>query len=132
MEKNVDSIEDIFENSPKAMIMVDEHAAIHKINRSCIDMVGIDAKKILGKLPGEILNCSNAGSNKCGEHMDCSFCNLRGALTETLFYKSEIINRPVKIHRHLDDVPSILDVNISTSYIDNPEKPLVLISITPV
>lgn len=125
------SIENIFENSSKAMIMVDEHATIHNINRACINMVGMEEHNILGKLPGEILNCTGVDSEKCGGHMDCSFCNLRCALKETFFYKSDIINRPVKIHRLLDNVASVLNVNISTSYVHNPERSLVLISITP-
>ena len=53
-------LNEIFENAATSLILVDDDVKVLNINRSGIEMTGLNKESIIGKLGGEVMSCANA------------------------------------------------------------------------
>jgi signal transduction histidine kinase len=125
-------LNEIFENAATSLILVDDDVKVLNINRSGIEMTGLNKESVIGKLGGEVMSCANAqvdGHVVCGKGINCGHCNLRGLvnttfLTGTNQYKVEgvlDVNKDGHILR--------LDLLLSTSLISIEGSKYALITI---
>ena len=125
-------LNEIFENAATSLILVDDDVKVLNINRSGIEMTGLNKESIIGKLGGEVMSCANAweeGYVVCGKGHNCGHCNLRGLVNTTFLtgknqYKVEgvlDVNKDDQIHR--------LDLLLSISLINIEDRKYALITI---
>ena len=122
----------IFNNAAVVLILVNGKGKIVKINETGCRMVGQKSEEIIGRLAGDVLNCTHAHQNEkvvCGETSACKACFLRNAFTCTFLtgeshYKKEGV---FTIVRGEETTEAILQV--SSAQIDIDGSPYILLTI---
>jgi len=125
-------LNEIFENAATSLILVDDDVKVVNINRSGVELTGLNKESIIGKLGGEVMNCANSMENGyvvCGKGLNCGHCNLRGLVNLTFSsginqYKVEGILDILK-----DDLVHRLDLLLSISLVTVDHKKYALITI---
>lgn len=82
----------IFEASPVAMMVFDEHANVVRVNRATLRLAGSDEERLLEHQPdsevkcGDVLGCEHHAEAKggCGASPECPLCPLRNAVSAVL------------------------------------------------
>lgn len=106
----------IFDAAPVGMIMVDKNKKIKHINNVAARLVGKDTSEVIGKDPGEALNCKysqvcqNEGENCSG----CLICPIETAFQKAL-QKDEVVDSVEGQITVLDDgkeVPLWLQISV--------------------
>jgi len=77
----------IFDAAPVGMLLVDENLTIMRVNKTIKEMTDKEYLEIIGRLPGNVLNCVNTftgQTGRCGDSSVCASCPLRKAATQAL------------------------------------------------
>jgi len=95
-----DNARAIFEAAPVPLILVNGSCRVVAVNRAFVQMYSTDPSEVIGKVPGQLLDCAfvSPSSRMCGESEECSRCRLkslvRGVITDGIpRLNVEVINR---------------------------------------
>ena len=120
----------IYQGLPSLLLMVDQDRRVHKVNQAVLENVGKDQVEVIGLRGGEALQCVNALDDPrgCGFGPDCSDCQVREAIDDTL--ENGQPHRRREVLMHLDrDKPKGVHFLLSTAPVDMGEQQRVLISL---
>lgn len=124
-------LQDVFDNSPNIMLLIEESGRVQKINRTATEMTGVKSALAVGMLIGEVFNCMTAamGKDTCGTHSNCAKCSVRNAVTETFNTGKNIYKRKGSLTVLVNDGPFTMSLLISTNLLSQGDDTLVLLSI---
>lgn len=69
--------EAIFQYAPVAMVLVDRHRVVCRMNRAAFALAGVSTAEPAGQLPGVMLCCAHYDEAGCGLGPRCPDCDLR-------------------------------------------------------
>jgi PAS domain S-box-containing protein len=125
-----ETLNNIFENTPYIMLLVDEDGSVLDINHAGEEFAHNDKINLLGHLGGEVFQCLNSFSQPgCGKNRECSTCPIRSRVKHTFETKEPINNAEGRMTFRINDELITLDLLISTTLIKQEDKDAVLISI---
>lgn len=124
-------LQDVFDNSPNIMLLIEESGRVQKINRTGTEMTGVKSELAVGMLGGEVFNCMTAamGKDTCGTHSNCIKCSVRNAVNETFNTGKNIYKRKGRLTVLVNNEPYIMSLLISTNLLSQGDDTLVLLSI---
>ena len=121
----------IFDITPLLMMILDTDGRVLRVNSACLNLCDKSSDQIIGKLPGEVINCSSLddGKQSCGYSEMCQHCVLNNSIMHTIRTHESIYKREAGIvmgaHNNVFERSTLT----STLYIDFEENPLILVSI---
>lgn len=124
-------LQDVFDNSPNIMLLIEESGRVQKINRTATEMTGVKSVLAVGMLIGDVFNCMTAamGKDTCGTHSNCTKCSVRIAVNETFNTGKNIYKRKGSLTVLVNDGPFTMSLLISTNLLSQGDDTLVLLSI---
>ncbi|MBI4800422.1 MAG: PAS domain S-box protein, partial [Desulfarculus sp.] len=121
----------IFHGAPVMMILVDRDRRVVKANRAALEGSGRGEEEALGLRGGELLRCLHAADHPqgCGYGQACQECQIRDTVLHTLATGQPIHRQEARVDLDVGDGPFTVWFLISTSLLQNDQKPLVLVSL---
>lgn len=131
LAKTRNDLETVFQSSPVAMIIADEHLKIKKTNLAASEFFRNHPADITGMDPGELINCINVKLNhlECGNGDMCKTCHLRNILEETVSTHNNINKRESKIQVLSDSGTENLSLYVSSIVLTIEDKDHILLCI---
>ncbi|ADI74045.1 PAS/PAC sensor signal transduction histidine kinase [Methanohalobium evestigatum Z-7303] len=129
--KTDDELKTIYENVPMVIMMVDSERRIFKVNKSAELFSGTTSDEMVGLRGGEALRCLNSLSNPdgCGFGQYCQECKVKNTVIDTFETGNNHYNVETSLPFMIDGDVKYLTFLISTSLINNDEKPKVIVSL---
>lgn len=90
LERRERNINMFFDAAPVGIMIIDENAAIKRINDLMLDMVGRRHEDVIGKIIGNGLGCVNSSKEGCGKGKECGKCLLHDIL-DVVFDSGEAV-----------------------------------------
>ena len=76
-EDALGEFEAIFQHAPIAMVLLNRHRVVFRMNRAAFALAGVSAVDPAGMLPGVMLCCAHLDEAGCGLGPHCPDCELR-------------------------------------------------------
>lgn len=124
-------LQDVFDNSPNIMLLIEESGRVQKINRTGAEIIGVKSEQAVGMLVGDVFKCMTAakGKDTCGTHSNCTKCSVRNAVNETFNTGKNIYKQKGELTVLSNDEPLKRSLLISTNLLSQGDDTLVLLSI---
>ena len=101
---------------PIAVAVLDKHRQIVLTNRRLLSLLSSSEEALLGKRPGEALDCMHwrSGPDGCGTARPCTFCGAVNAILET---QTDGVQheRECRLRRQPPLSPEVFDLHVTTS-----------------
>lgn len=129
LRENQEELFQIFDNVPMTLMLVNQERRVVKINRTGLQKIGKTASEVLGFRGGEVFNCLHSFNDKggCGFKKECEDCVIKNAVMQTFQTKKGVQRRSMGLWIKSAAAKEKIYLEISTTYIDKPAAPLVLV-----
>jgi PAS domain S-box-containing protein len=129
IEENELLLGKIFDEAPVPMVLINKDIELVKINKAG-KTIGI-SNEHFGQRLGNSLNCIVAAyrDQTCGHSKECSHCLLRKTIQKTFENKSNQSQIPLIISTLQDKTEVLLNILLSTSYLEINNSPMALVVI---
>ena len=78
------NLQTTFESVPIPMVLINENAVVKQVNKSFLDMFGLQLKDVIEHFLGDGIRCMTTVEKGCGLGERCSFCEVRKTLRNVL------------------------------------------------
>ncbi len=92
LDRERNNLQAIFDTAQVGLLLVDEHSRVTRVNDVAAHLVGKNVSELLGRQPGEGLNCVYTLENRvrCGETPHCLRCPVRNTVRAVLHNNEEM------------------------------------------
>jgi len=121
----------ILNNAPIIILLVDEQLKIIKVNQTGLNLTEKSSNQVVGLRGGDVLNCIHSTEHPegCGHSLDCKVCALRNSINYTLDTHESLYKVEAILNMGSCDNVFERNVLITTEYIEEIDKPSILIFI---
>lgn len=112
------SLQAALDAMPVAVAVLDQHRQIVLANQRLLSLLGSSEEGLLGKRPGEALDCVHwrSGPDGCGTSRACTFCGTVNAILETQTAGVQH-DRECRLRRQPALSPEVFDLHVTTTEI---------------
>lgn len=116
INKRQQQFQEVFNNAPSMMLIVDKDVKVKKINKAAEKNTNYKSGVITDLLAGNLFNCVHTQDDKvCGSQDACSKCDVRNLVSHVLKTGETIIKREGKLTLMKDGVPLTITLLISVT-----------------
>jgi PAS domain S-box-containing protein len=125
-----DILQNIFENAPYTMMLLDKEGRVLEINRAGLAFCGKPKEQIAGLQGGEIFDCIKSSHGlECAKNPQCGDCSLLAAVTHTFETGKSVYNGEGHLTIRRGACQIGVDVLLSTTLVDDQICKAVLLSL---
>ncbi len=77
-------LEPLFMHAADSVLLVDSSARIKDLNKAAQELTGTPREDALGKMFGELMDCTNTSSGQCGTTKNCTGCPIRNVVRQAV------------------------------------------------
>ncbi len=130
LQNQTDALNQIFDNAPYVLLLLDKHLRVENINKQGVQFTGQKIHQVFGKLSGAVINCLNSFTDDgCGGSSDCAKCPIRNSAITTKESGHDIYSHEARMRLLFGGEEKDIDLIISTNLIKINGEDKILLSI---
>ncbi len=130
LQDHTDALNQIFDNAPYVLLLLDKHLRVENINKQGIQFTGKKLNQVFGQFGGAVFNCVNSFTEGgCGVNPDCAKCPIRNSAITTKESGQDIFSHEARMRLIFGAEEKDIDLVISTSLIKINDEDKILLSI---